>query len=100
MLFLLEVGLVPRQADSDHQDQHNDHYAVHQDKHNENHADYQDQHNDHHADDQGPDNDHHAQGHFFCWECLGEAHAPATCSNYQVHLQHLQLHQFQQHHQP
>ena len=27
---------------------------------------------------------YYAQGHFFCWECLGEAHAPATCSRYQV----------------
>ena len=25
-------------------------------------------------------------GHFFCWECLGEAHAPATCHDYQLWL--------------
>ena len=23
-------------------------------------------------------------GHFFCWECLGEAHAPVSCDKYQV----------------
>ena len=23
-------------------------------------------------------------GHFFCWECLGEAHAPVACHKYQV----------------
>jgi ankyrin repeat/IBR domain-containing protein 1 len=25
-------------------------------------------------------------GHFFCWECLGEAHAPVACSRYQAWL--------------
>ena len=23
-------------------------------------------------------------GHFFCWECLGEAHAPVACHKYQA----------------
>lgn len=34
---------------------------------------------------------HCGEEHYFCWDCLGEAHEPCTCERWKEWLEHMEV---------